>query len=58
MLMLKRRKDEKIYIGDNIEIKVVSVDRKAVVIGIEAPRELNIVRSELVENPYVTKSPS
>lgn len=57
MLMLKRRKDERIYIGDNIELKIVSVERKAVVIGIEAPTELNIVRAELIENPYVSKPP-
>ena len=49
MLVLTRKKDEAIRIGDDILIKVVAVDKNTVRLGIEAPKELSILREELYE---------
>ena len=47
MLVLTRKTDEEILIGDNIKITLVRVRGNSVRIGIEAPREVRIVRGEL-----------
>lgn len=49
MLVLSRKINEKIRIGDDIEIMVVAVAGDQVRIGIEAPREVKILRSEVYE---------
>lgn len=49
MLVLSRRKDQRIRIGDDIEIVVVEASRGKVRIGIEAPREVRVIRPELLE---------
>jgi len=49
MLVLARKLDESIVIGDNIIVKVVSVENGVVKLGIEAPQEVAIIRSELLE---------
>jgi carbon storage regulator len=50
MLVISRKINEKIKIGENIEIVIVSIDKNQVKIGIEAPKNLTILRSELLEN--------
>lgn len=47
MLVLTRKVNETIKIGDNIEITVVAISGDTVRIGIEAPREVKILRSEV-----------
>lgn len=47
MLILSRKQDESIVIGDNIMIKVVSIDRGSVKLGFEAPPKMLILRAEL-----------
>ena len=47
MLVLTRKADEQILIGDNIKITLVRVRGNSVRIGIDAPREIRIVRGEL-----------
>ena len=47
MLVLTRRIGERISIGDNIEIVVRRVAGNRVTLGIEAPRDVRILRSEL-----------
>jgi len=49
MLVISRKINEKIKIGDDIEITVVSIDKGQVKIGIEAPKNITILRSELLE---------
>jgi carbon storage regulator len=48
MLVLSRKLGEKIYIGDNICITVVDIDRGKIRLGIEAPRNVPIFRQELL----------
>lgn len=50
MLVLSRKLDEKIVIDDNIEITVLSIDNGSVQLGISAPKNIDIVRSELLED--------
>ncbi|MGG0937250.1 carbon storage regulator CsrA [Brevibacillus centrosporus] len=47
MLVLSRKKNESIMIGDLIEIKVVAVEGDQVRLGIEAPRDFDIYRKEI-----------
>jgi carbon storage regulator len=48
MLVLSRKLGEKIYIGDNICITVVDIDRGKIRLGIDAPRDVPIYRQELL----------
>ncbi len=47
MLVLTRKADEQILIGDDIKITLVRVRGNSVRLGIEAPRDVRIVRGEL-----------
>jgi carbon storage regulator len=49
MLVLSRRKDEKIVIGDNITVMVVELRRDKVRLGIEAPPEITVHREEVYQ---------
>lgn len=48
MLVLSRKENESIRIGPDITITVVSLDSNRVRIGIEAPRDIPVFRSELL----------
>ena len=50
MLVLSRKPGERILIGENISITVVRIGPNTVRIGIDAPREMNIVRDELCQS--------
>lgn len=47
MLVLSRKKNERILIGHEISITIVRIGPNAVRIGIDAPKSMNIVREEL-----------
>ena len=49
MLVLSRKLGEKIYIGDQICITVVDIDRGKIRLGIEAPKEVPVHRQEVYE---------
>ncbi|KXH84141.1 carbon storage regulator CsrA [Sporosarcina sp. HYO08] len=48
MLVLSRKTNETIKIGDDIEIRILEVTGDIVRIGIEAPKSFDILRGELV----------
>jgi carbon storage regulator CsrA len=47
MLVLTRKMDEQIHIGEDVTITVVRLHGNTVRIGIEAPREISVRRGEL-----------
>ncbi|MFE3576825.1 carbon storage regulator CsrA [Lysinibacillus sp. NPDC059133] len=49
MLVLSRKKDESIMIGDQIEIKILAVEGEQIKIGIVAPKTVKVHRSEVFE---------
>lgn len=49
MLVLTRKKDEVIMIGDNVSIMVVDISEGKVRLGIEAPREVPVHRREVYD---------
>jgi len=48
MLVLTRRANQSIRIGQSVEVRVVRIEGDRVVLGIAAPRQIAVVRSELV----------
>ena len=53
MLLLTRKRGESIFIGDQITVTVVKIRNNSVQLGIEAPKDVKIVREELLyeKNP-------
>jgi carbon storage regulator len=49
MLVLSRKRDERIVIGDNIVITIVEVRGDKVRLGIEAPSEVPVHRQEVLD---------
>lgn len=47
MLVLTRRENEKVVIGDNITVEVLEIRGGRVKLGFHAPGDVNIVRGEL-----------
>jgi len=50
MLVLTRKKDESIIIGDDIEIVITQIAEDKVKIGIIAPKDKKVFRKELLED--------
>ncbi|MBE3102134.1 MAG: carbon storage regulator CsrA [Firmicutes bacterium] len=48
MLVLTRKKQESIHIGNDIEITILEIDGERVKLGIKAPKACTILRGELV----------
>lgn len=48
MLVLTRKEDEKVYIGENITVTICRINGNKVRLGIEAPGDTVIRREELV----------
>ena len=49
MLVLSRKKDEKIVIGDQITLMVIDIRGDKVRLGIEAPKDVAVHRQEVYE---------
>ncbi|MGE4284123.1 MAG: carbon storage regulator CsrA [Clostridia bacterium] len=47
MLVLTRKKEQSIIIGDNIEISIIDIQGDQVRIGINAPKDISIHRKEV-----------
>jgi carbon storage regulator len=47
MMVMRRREGEKILIGDNIVIHITHIGRNRVKVGIEAPREIQVIAEEV-----------
>jgi carbon storage regulator CsrA len=56
MLVLSRKPQQQLRIGDNVTITVLRIKGNAVQIGIEAPRAVRVVRGEL--KPHDDQSPA
>jgi carbon storage regulator len=50
MLVLSRKTNETIKIGGDIEIRILEVKGDTIRIGIEAPKNVDILRGELVQS--------
>jgi carbon storage regulator CsrA len=49
MLVLTRKTKQQIHIGSNITITILHVKGQAVRVGIDAPRDVSVLRSEVAE---------
>ncbi|MFS8501283.1 MAG: carbon storage regulator CsrA [Caldicoprobacter sp.] len=49
MLVLSRKVGQSVLIGHNIEVKIIEVQGEQVRIGINAPRDVTILRKELMD---------
>ncbi|CUX71866.1 carbon storage regulator [Clostridium sp. C105KSO15] len=49
MLILQRKKEQSLNIGDNISITVLEIGNDWVKLAIDAPRDVSILRTELIE---------
>ncbi len=47
MLVFRRQQGESFRVGDNVEVRILQVGRSHVKIGVIAPREIEIYRTEL-----------
>ena len=58
MLVLSRKQDQKIIIGGNIEVTVVGIRGDKIRLGINAPKEVDIYRSEMKDTKEGDQPPS
>ncbi len=56
MLVLTRKTQQQIQIGNNIVITILQVKGQAVRVGIEAPRDIRVIRSEISHKPLARES--
>lgn len=50
MLILSRKLSQRIRIGDEVEVVVLAIEGDQVKLGIEAPRRVLVLRTELLED--------
>ena len=54
MLVLSRKQNQEILIGDNIKITVLRIKGNTIRLGIDAPRDVNVLRGELPRHEKTT----
>lgn len=47
MLILTRRPGESLHLGDNIKLKILSVQGKQIKIGLDVPEDMTVYRDEV-----------
>lgn len=58
MLVLSRKQGDSIVIGGNIRVTVARIEANQVRIGIEAPREVEVVREEILTTAALPPKPT
>lgn len=58
MLVLTRRVNERVVIGDDIVVTVLEVHGEQVRIGIEAPRDVKVFREEVIARERGRRRPT
>ncbi|MCA8995672.1 MAG: carbon storage regulator [Planctomycetaceae bacterium] len=58
MLVLSRRQNELVQIGDNIYVKIIRTARGSVKIGIDAPDGMRVLRGEVEDRDLVIEAPA
>lgn len=56
MLILRRKKNESLIIGDNIRITIIECAADGVRLAIDAPKQISIIREELSEAEQTNKT--
>ncbi|MCJ8346956.1 carbon storage regulator CsrA [bacterium] len=49
MLVLTRKKNQKIMIGDDIELTIVDIKNEQIKLGVSAPRHVKVFRKEVYD---------
>lgn len=57
MLVLSRKVGERIQIGDGIEVTIVAIAGNRIQLGIVAPQDMRVLRSELLAATSSSASP-
>ncbi|MCA9082806.1 MAG: carbon storage regulator [Planctomycetaceae bacterium] len=55
MLVLTRKSGEEIIIGEEIRIRIVEINGGRIRIGIEAPNDVRVLRSEIVSDSFASQ---
>lgn len=55
MLILQRKKGESVVLDGNITVSILDVSAEGVKLAVEAPRDVTILRSELIKAAEVNK---
>lgn len=58
MLVISRKVGESLILSDNIRITITSMSNDKVTIGIDAPKEVKVIREELMETIEANKASS
>lgn len=58
MLVVTRKTEESVIIADNIEVTVLEVSKDRVKIGISAPKDVKIIRNELLDTQNLNEDSS
>lgn len=58
MLVVTRKTEESVIIADHIEVTILEVAKDRVKIGISAPKDVKIIRNELLDTQNINEDSS